>query len=149
MTLSGDCGDDFASIRRHSSLSFADHRPYRSLKSAKPLDCARTETLQCGEFTGRQHSMEVQNDTGFAAVTQTSDSLAAIKSPIGTALTAGVLLILYFAYRAILPEPISGIPYNKNATRSPLGDIPEMLRYVFKEKEVFVSFSHCSYSMSF
>ncbi|KAK3396961.1 cytochrome P450 [Sordaria brevicollis] len=82
--------------------------------------------------------MEAPNDTtGFAASALPGDSLTTIKSSTFTALIAGAVLILYLAYWAILPKPIPGIPYNRNAAWSPLGDIPEMIRFVFKEKQVF------------
>lgn len=33
------------------------------------------------------------------------------------------LTVLYTLYRYLLPKPITGIPYNKEATRSLLGDV--------------------------
>lgn len=36
-----------------------------------------------------------------------------------------VLPLLYSLYRYLLPKPIPGIPYNKDATKSLLGDIPQ------------------------
>ena len=50
----------------------------------------------------------------------------------------GALLILYLVYRAALPRPIPGIPYNKNAANKLLGDVPEMVAYVLRTKRVFV-----------
>lgn len=43
---------------------------------------------------------------------------------------SGALLIVYLAYRAALPRPIPGIPYNRDAASKLLGDVPEMLAYV-------------------
>ncbi|CAI0652143.1 unnamed protein product [Colletotrichum noveboracense] len=37
-----------------------------------------------------------------------------------------VLPLLYSLYRYLLPKPIPGIPYNKDATKSLLGDIPQI-----------------------
>ncbi|KAL2270536.1 hypothetical protein VTJ83DRAFT_2720 [Remersonia thermophila] len=51
---------------------------------------------------------------------------------LGVALSA-----LYFAYRALLPRPLAGIPYNRHAARSILGDVPEMVRYVVRTQKIF------------
>lgn len=45
---------------------------------------------------------------------------------------------LYWAYRRILPKPIPGIPYNKDAANKLFGDIPEMMGYVMRTKRIFV-----------
>jgi hypothetical protein len=56
------------------------------------------------------------------------------------ALVLGVLLVgLYAAYRAALPKPIPGIPYNKDAAHKLLGDVPEMMDYVKRTQRIFVS----------
>lgn len=55
----------------------------------------------------------------------TPTSPATILLGLGLAL---LLTITYTAYQAALPKPIPGIPYNANAARSPLGDIPELYR---------------------
>lgn len=44
------------------------------------------------------------------------------------ALTVAALLLLYGVYRALLPQPIPGIPFNEEAVRSLLGDVPSMMR---------------------
>ena len=54
-------------------------------------------------------------------------------------IASGALLILYLAYRAVLPRPISGIPHNRDAASKLLGDVPEMLTYVRRHKRMFVS----------
>jgi hypothetical protein len=46
---------------------------------------------------------------------------------------------LYLFYRMLLPKPLPGIPYHKNAVRSPLGDIPNMIRHA-KEKGRLLTF---------
>lgn len=51
----------------------------------------------------------------------------------------GALLVLCLAYRAALPRPIPGIPYNQVAATKLLGDVPEMLAYVMRTKRMFVS----------
>lgn len=59
--------------------------------------------------------------------------------PSGGALALGVLSIaLYFAYQAIKPKPLPGIPYNKDAAGKLFGDIPEMMGYVMRTKRIFV-----------
>ena len=42
---------------------------------------------------------------------------------------AVVLLAGYFAYRADLPKPIPGIPYNKDASKRIMGDLPDFLEF--------------------
>lgn len=61
-------------------------------------------------------------------------------SSVATLIVAGVLLGLYLAYRAVLPKPIPGIPYNKNAASKIFGDAPEMMDYVKRTGRVFVGF---------
>ena len=43
----------------------------------------------------------------------------------------GVLILIaaYILYRAALPRPIPGIPYNKTSARRIFGDVPEFLAY--------------------
>ncbi|KAI4721669.1 cytochrome P450 [Aureobasidium sp. EXF-10727] len=53
-----------------------------------------------------------------------------LSSPTLLSLSAFSLTLLYLVYRAALPRPIPGIPYNKNATRSVLGDVPEWFKYI-------------------
>lgn len=57
----------------------------------------------------------------------------------GTAVFTLFIVVLYVAYRAVLPKPLPGIPYNRDAAKSILGDIPEMMRYVLRTKRIFVS----------
>ncbi|GAP91337.1 putative cytochrome p450 [Rosellinia necatrix] len=44
----------------------------------------------------------------------------------GNWLVGLIAIVLYLGYRAILPKPIAGIPYNRDAANKILGDIPEM-----------------------
>jgi len=44
-------------------------------------------------------------------------------------LSAIILAASYAFYRWALPKPIPGIPYNKHAANSILGDAPEALRF--------------------
>ncbi|KAF2829534.1 cytochrome P450 [Ophiobolus disseminans] len=44
---------------------------------------------------------------------------------------------LWVAYRAVLPKPLPGIPYSRNASRKLFGDVPEMMRYVLRTKRIF------------
>jgi hypothetical protein len=56
--------------------------------------------------------------------------------PAATSLLAAfVTLSSYVLYRALLPKPVSNIPYNPSAGHSILGDIPAMLRVVPKTRE--------------
>lgn len=50
---------------------------------------------------------------------------------------AGLSVWLYLLYRWALPRPIPGIPYNKGSANRLFGDVPEMLAYANKTKEVF------------
>lgn len=51
-------------------------------------------------------------------------------SPTWTALAAVVTLMgLYVLYQKLLPKPIPGIPYNKAAASSLLGDMPSLARH--------------------
>jgi len=63
-------------------------------------------------------------------------SLLSVSSP-GTAAIVSVVVFLWLIYRALLPRPIPGIPYNKEATRSILGDTQRMMEYSKKHLEVF------------
>ena len=51
-------------------------------------------------------------------------------SPSVLALAAFCLTLIYVIYRAALPRPIPGIPYNKDAAKHIMGDVPEFLKYV-------------------
>ncbi|KAL0941664.1 cytochrome p450 monooxygenase [Colletotrichum truncatum] len=46
-------------------------------------------------------------------------------------------LTLYLLYRALLPRPIPGIPYNKAAAQSLLGDMPEMVGHAKKTGQMY------------
>lgn len=61
-----------------------------------------------------------------------------LASPQGAVLAGVVLLGLYVLYRAALPKPIPGIPYNKGAAGKLFGDVPEMMGYVMRTKRIFV-----------
>ncbi|KAH8657998.1 cytochrome P450 [Xylariales sp. PMI_506] len=52
-------------------------------------------------------------------------------------LTAALLTISYVGYRLILPKPLVGIPYNRDAAGKLFGDIPEMMGYVIRTKRIF------------
>ena len=60
-------------------------------------------------------------------------------SPLGVTLAVGgLVVVLYLAYRAVLPRPLAGIPYNKDAASKLFGDVPEMMGYVMRTKRIFV-----------
>lgn len=60
-------------------------------------------------------------------------------SPLLSLLIAIAATSLWILYKAILPKPIPGIPYNKDAANKLFGDVPEMMRYVLRTKRIFVS----------
>ncbi|KAL2072117.1 hypothetical protein VTL71DRAFT_11460 [Oculimacula yallundae] len=51
-------------------------------------------------------------------------------------LAIGLTVSSYLAYRKALPTPLPGIPYNKEATNSILGDVVAMVKHVSATKEV-------------
>ncbi|CAJ2500811.1 Uu.00g036640.m01.CDS01 [Anthostomella pinea] len=56
----------------------------------------------------------------------------------GRTLLLGLLALpLYLGYRAILPKPLAGIPYNRDAAGKLFGDVPEMMGYVMGTKRIF------------
>lgn len=65
-----------------------------------------------------------------------------IFSPALLALGALSLTLLYVVYRAALPRPLPGIPYNKEAARSVLGDLPAFLNYVKENNGQAVNWWH-------
>lgn len=56
----------------------------------------------------------------------------------GPLVYGAVLLVLYVLYRAALPKPLKGIPYNQDAAGKLFGDVPEMMGYVMRTKRIFV-----------
>jgi hypothetical protein len=46
-----------------------------------------------------------------------------------------IFLLLFCLYNLALPRPIPGIPYNKNATKRLLGDLPDFIEYQKHTKE--------------
>ncbi len=66
--------------------------------------------------------------------------MGAVFSSFGGNLLLGFLLVgLYLGRRAILPKPLAGIPYNRDAVNKTFGDVPEMMGYVMRTKRIFVS----------
>ncbi|KAI1262660.1 cytochrome P450 [Xylariaceae sp. FL1019] len=64
--------------------------------------------------------------------------MGAVYSSVAGNLLLGLLVVaLYLGYRAILPKPLDGIPYNRDAANKLFGDIPEMMSYVMKTKRIF------------
>lgn len=54
-------------------------------------------------------------------------------------IVAFIATCLYFVYRSLLPRPLPGIPYNHDAANKLFGDVPEMMSYVLRTKQIFVS----------
>ncbi|KAI3341508.1 cytochrome P450 [Ustulina deusta] len=64
--------------------------------------------------------------------------MGAVFSSFGGNLLLGFLLVgLYLGRRAILPKPLAGIPYNRDAVNKTFGDVPEMMGYVMRTKRIF------------
>lgn len=74
---------------------------------------------------------------GILAVTLT-DIMAAFIPLYSTFLWTSVLAVIYIGYRAALPKPLPGIPYDQDAARKLFGDVPEMMSYVRRTKRIFV-----------
>ncbi|KAI0448828.1 cytochrome P450 [Xylaria acuta] len=55
----------------------------------------------------------------------------------GNLLVALLAVALYLGRRAILPKPLAGIPYNRDAANKMFGDVPEMMGYVMRTKRIF------------
>jgi hypothetical protein len=66
--------------------------------------------------------------------------LSVLSSLQGTLLLGVLLAGLYMGYRAMLPKPLAGIPYNRDAAKKIFGDVPEMMRYVMRTQRIFVSY---------
>jgi hypothetical protein len=49
--------------------------------------------------------------------------------PLATSILASVAVVIYLLYRAALPKPIPGIPYDANAAKRILGSIPDLMAY--------------------
>lgn len=73
-----------------------------------------------------------------------SDKMFSMNSPATLVVLGIISLCLCLAYRAILPKPIAGIPFNKDAAGRMLGDIPEMIAYVRRTKRIFVGNHRCA-----
>jgi hypothetical protein len=65
--------------------------------------------------------------------------LSVLLSVQGTLLLGVLLAGLYMGYRAMLPKPLAGIPYNRDAAKKMFGDVPEMMGYVMRTQRIFVS----------
>lgn len=65
-------------------------------------------------------------------------TMALIFLSSSTLLAFGVIFVaLILVYRAALPKPIRGIPYNHASARSILGDIPSMIKWKNETRETF------------
>ncbi|KAE9378358.1 cytochrome P450 [Stipitochalara longipes BDJ] len=66
----------------------------------------------------------------------TASPLFGLRSLALLVLIGAVSSCLYLCYRWALPRPISGIPYNKKAAESLLGDVVPMVQYISRTQEV-------------
>ncbi|KAI1132462.1 cytochrome P450 [Nemania abortiva] len=62
---------------------------------------------------------------------------AVFSSTRGNLIVALLAVALYLGRRAILPRPLDGIPYNRDAANKIFGDVPEMMGYVMRTKRIF------------
>jgi hypothetical protein len=62
------------------------------------------------------------------------DFLNVLNAPTTVVITTSLFLATFLLYRWLLPKPISGIPYNKEATKTIWGDIPSMLGHLKTNK---------------
>lgn len=112
-----------AHVVKHQRNRYSLHEP-EVLVSFSP-GCRFHDSLLC-------HS-------AFSRARKASSMSVAFPSAGAAVIAGGVLLLLYIFYRAALPKPLPGIPYNKHAAASILGDISEMMNYVRRTKRIFVS----------
>ncbi|KAF1944332.1 cytochrome P450 [Clathrospora elynae] len=56
---------------------------------------------------------------------------------VGSLAFAIAVAALFTLYQRVLPKPLPGIPYNRDAASKLLGDIPEMMGYVLRTKRIF------------
>ena len=63
-------------------------------------------------------------------------------SPSTILLSVGFFALSFFLYRRALPQVIPGIPHNKDAAKSILGDVPEFLKYVKDNQGEAVAWWH-------
>lgn len=66
-------------------------------------------------------------DHARVVVVTPSGSSRTPSAPVAALVTIGALL--YLAYRWALPKPIPGIPNDETASKSLLGNVPELLRF--------------------
>ncbi|TRX96048.1 hypothetical protein FHL15_003190 [Xylaria flabelliformis] len=60
----------------------------------------------------------------------------------------GILGVVYFLYKAALPKPIPGIPYNKDAVKSLFGDFPTFMKWRAERPELWAWVSTQSYKLN-
>ncbi|KAL2875433.1 hypothetical protein SGCOL_009343 [Colletotrichum sp. CLE4] len=63
--------------------------------------------------------------SNFTTISSTEEQIPSF-SVIATAVSTLLVGLLYALYNYLLPKPIAGIPYNKEAVKSLLGDIPRL-----------------------
>jgi hypothetical protein len=62
--------------------------------------------------------------------------LRTLFTPTSGAITGTLFLAAWLLYQWLLPKPIPGIPYNKSATKTIFGDIPDMINHLKTSKEL-------------
>jgi hypothetical protein len=50
--------------------------------------------------------------------------------------TVVVLTLSFFVYKAALPKPLPGIPYNKHSAHRVLGDVPDIAAHIARTTEL-------------
>jgi hypothetical protein len=64
------------------------------------------------------------------------DFLNRLIAPTTVVVTSMLFLATFLLYRWLLPKPIPGIPYNKEAIKTIWGDIPSMLQHLKTDKMI-------------
>ncbi|KAK9416582.1 putative Cytochrome P450 [Seiridium unicorne] len=105
----------------------------RTVDSSQDFADADNDWARVGADTDDFHIIEL-----LVELRRIIEMDAAFLSSQSTLVIGPVLLVLYLAYRAILPKPLAGIPYNVAASKKILGDVPELMGYVMRTKRIFV-----------
>jgi hypothetical protein len=93
-------------------------------KTRDPVRSPIDKPVRAGLVVGSVTTSE-SPETGVSLFTMIGLSILALYSAV-------ILAVGYFLYRAALPKPIPGIPYNEAAAKHVLGDAPGLLEALTK-----------------
>lgn len=74
--------------------------------------------------------MSLHQATSLKAINEVLTNLAAAFSTTTITIATSITIALYCLYQWLLPKPVPGIAYNPKATKSLLGDTPDMIKEV-------------------